>query len=222
MAPVNKLRFLFDRFLESAYVKDAKKGYVVVKDFNLTIDPDVLQFASRCWADRYHHQTDIDAIVGLPDAGARLVSILAEMLRIPAILPSKRSLIVPGAWENVVSFSNSSFTMSTPVVSSASSSGVAESVATPGEIKSHIGFVKPGMKVLLVDDVVAHGNTAIAAITALQKAGAEVVGLAVLFDKTWQGGKAKVLAETGIDPYSLISIKTITPDGKLELEEHNL
>lgn len=210
MAPVNKLTFLFDRFLESAYVKDAEKGYVVVKDFNLTIDPDVLQFASRCWADRYHHQTDIDAIVGLPDAGARLVSILAEMLRIPAILPSKRSLIVPGGWENVVSFSNTSFTMSTAAA------------AFPGEIKSHIGFVKPGMKVLLVDDVVAHGTTAIAAITALQKAGAEVVGLAVLFDKTWQGGKAKVQQETGIEPYSLISIKAITLDGKLELEEHSV
>jgi adenine/guanine phosphoribosyltransferase-like PRPP-binding protein len=195
MAPVNKLTFLIDRFLNSAYVKDAQKGYVVVKDFNLTIDPDVLQFASRCWAEHYHYHTDIDAIVGLPDAGARLVSILAEMLRISAILPSKRSLIIPGAWEDVVSFTNASFT------------------TNQEEIKSHIGFVKPGMKVLLVDDVIARGSTAVAAITALQQAGVEVVGLAVLFDKAWQGGKAEIKAKTGIEAFSLISIKEITQEG---------
>jgi xanthine phosphoribosyltransferase len=199
MAPVNKRTFLLERFLESAYVKDAQKGYVVVKDFNLAIDPDVLQFASRCWAEHYHHQTNIDAIVGLPDAGARLVSILAEMLRISAILPSKRSQVVPGAWENVVSFTNASFT------------------TNQDEIKSHIGFVKPGMKVLVVDDVVAHGTTAIAAINALKQAGAEVVGLAVLFDKAWQGGRAKILQETGIDTCSLISIKEISTEGKVIL-----
>ncbi|HEX7018350.1 MAG TPA: hypothetical protein VF209_05600, partial [Patescibacteria group bacterium] len=86
----DKLEFLQQKFLQTAYVKDAKKGYIVVKEFNLTIDPDVLEFASRCWAEKYHDVRDIDAIVGLPDAGARLVSVLGEMLRVQHILPSKR------------------------------------------------------------------------------------------------------------------------------------
>jgi adenine phosphoribosyltransferase len=199
MTTTDKLDFLKTRFLRSAHVKDAKKGYIVVKDFNLSIDPDILQFASRCWAEKYDKNIQLDAIIGLPDAGSRLVSVLADMLRVKAILPAKRTAVVPGAWESVVSFSNASFT-------------------TDQEgIKSHIGFVKPGMKVLLVDDVVAHGSTAVAAIQALQKYGVEVVGLAVLFDKVWQKGIDKIKQETGVDVFSLIRIKEITAEGKISI-----
>lgn len=195
----NKLSFLKQRFLESAYVKDAQKGYIVVEAFNLSIDPDILEMASSCWAQNYHHDTHIDAIVGLPDAGARLVSILASMLRVRKILPSKRTITIPGAWKDVVSFSNDSFTTNAE------------------DIQSHIGFVTPGMRVLVVDDVVAHGTTAVAAITALQAAGIEVVGLAALFDKTWQGGIQKIKDQTGVDTFSLISIKEITEDSEIVL-----
>lgn len=195
----DKVTFLKQRFLDTAFVKDAEKGYVVVKEFNLAIDPDVLQFASRCWAEKYHLRKDIDAIVGLPDAGARLVSVLADMMRIPQILPSKRVPTPPGAWQDVVSFSNSSFT------------------TDQDDVVSHIGFVKTGMKVLVVDDVVAHGTTAVTALKALQEAGAEVVGLAVLFDKAWQGGVERVKKETGIETYSLISIEDIASDGTITL-----
>ncbi|HEX7018106.1 MAG TPA: phosphoribosyltransferase family protein, partial [Patescibacteria group bacterium] len=101
--------------------------------------------------------------------------------------------------ENVVSFSNASFTMNSE------------------EVRSHIGFVEAGMKVLLVDDVIAHGTTAVTAINALQAAGIEVVGLAVLFDKAWQGGRERIKKETGIEPFSLISIQEITPEGEIRL-----
>lgn len=197
MTTEDKLEFLKRKFLETVYVQNAEKGYVVAKSFNLAIDPDVLEFASRCWAEHYHHIKNIDAIVGLPDAGARLVSILGQMLRVDTILPSKRATVVPGAWQDVISYSNRSFTMS------------------QDEVKSHIGFVKPGMKVLVVDDVVAHGSTAVAAIKALQNDGVEVVGLGVLFDKDWQGGIDRIKKETGVKTFSLISIKKITPDEKL-------
>src|SRR5947209_3044957 len=99
MTTSDKLEFLKQRFLHNAFVKDAKKGYIVAKTFNLSIDPDILEFASRCWAERYHHDTHIDALVGLPDAGSRLVSLLAQMLRVKMILPSKRATTIPGAWE---------------------------------------------------------------------------------------------------------------------------
>jgi len=196
----DKLSFLRQRFLESAFVKNARKGYVVVEAFNLNIDPDILEMASSCWAQKYHHQTDIDAIVGLPDAGARLVSILGSRLRVKAILPSKRTTVVPGAWKDVVSFSNDSFTTDSQ------------------DVQSHIGFVKAGMRVLVVDDVVAHGTTAVAAIKALQKAGVEVIGLAVLFDKTWQGGVERIRQETGVETFSLINIQEISQKGELTVK----
>lgn len=194
MTTDDKLTFLKQKFLQTAYIKDAKTGYVVVKEFNICLDPDILQFASRCWAEHYHHDSHIDAVVGLPDAGSRLVSLIGEMLRVKSILPSKRTSVAPGAWENVVSYSNHSFTTG------------------QDEVMSCIGFVKPGMRILVIDDVVAHGSTAIAALKALQSAGAEVVGMAVLFDKLWQHGKEKVKQETGVDVYSLINIKEIKPN----------
>ncbi len=201
MTTDDKLHFLRQKFLDCAFVKDVAQGYVVVKEFNLSIDLDVLEFASRCWAEQYHHDTHIDAIVGLPDAGARLVSVLGEMLRVKTILPSKRTAIIPGAWEDVISYSSKSFTTG------------------QDDIKSHIGFIKSGMRVLLVDDVVAHGDTAAAAIKALQQAGVEVIGLAVLFDKVWQKGVELIKQETGIETCSLIRIESISTDGKLILKK---
>ena len=199
MTTADKLDFLKQKFLKAAFVKDAHKGYVVVKEFNITIDPDVLEFASRCWAEKYYPDKNIDAVVGLPDAGSRLVSILAQKLQVNSILPSKRSPQVPGAWEDVVSYTNSSFTMDKT------------------EVVSHIGFIKNGMRVLVVDDVVAHGHTAIAAIQALQKAGATVVGLAVLFDKVWQQGIETIQKETGVETFSLVRIQKIDEQGKIYL-----
>lgn len=199
MTTSEKIEILQQQFLKGAYVKDAAQGYVVAKEFNLTIDPQLLTIASQCWAEQFRNTHNIDAIVGLPDAGARLVPVVGSMLHIPHILPSKRAAVVPGAWENVVSFSNASFTTGQQGVS------------------SHIGFVEPGMRVLVLDDVIAHGNTAIAAIQALKAAGAEVAGMQVLFEKVWQGGSKKIAQETGITPFSLIRIEEIQPDGSIIL-----
>lgn len=201
MTTQEKLGILQQLFLKGAFVKDAAQGYIVAKQFNLTIDPQILSIASQCWAEQYRSEKGIDAIVGLPDAGARLVPLLATMLHIPQILPSKRSVITPGAWENVVSFSNASFTTGLQAVA------------------SHIGFVEKGMRVLVIDDVIAHGNTAIAAIKALQKAGVEVVGMQVLFEKVWQGGSELIKKETGITPFSLIRIQEIQPNSTIILAE---
>jgi xanthine phosphoribosyltransferase len=199
MTTDQKLHFLKDLFLQSAFVKDAQKGYVVVQNFNLTIDPDILELAARCWADVYKDRKDIEAVVGLPDAGARLAPVLAEKLHVRYILPSKRVPTPPSSWQDVVSYTNASFT------------------TNQDEVLSHIGFVKPGMKILLVDDVIAHGNTAVAAIEALQKANVEVVGLAVLFDKEWQKGRERIHQQTGVNSTSLISLKNISEEGKITL-----
>lgn len=62
-------------------------------------------------------------------------------------------------------------------------------------IEMHEDAVVPGARVLLVDDLIATGGTAIAAIRLLRKAGAEVVGAAFVVDLPDLGGAGRIAAE---------------------------
>lgn len=199
MKSSNTSAILQKEFLSIAKVQNREKGYIAAEPFNLALDPDLLSLVSRCWAEKYVEQPRIDAIVGLPDAGSRLVSVVADMLRVKKILPSKRTETAPSAWKSVISFSNGSFTTGKE------------------DVISQIGFIEPGMRMLVVDDVVAHGTTAISALKAMQAQGVEIAGLAVIFDKVWQGGVAAIEQETGVPVYSLIRIQEITQNDEIIL-----
>lgn len=56
-------------------------------------------------------------------------------------------------------------------------------------LEIHTDAVSPGERVLLVDDVIATGGTAAAAIRLLKGIGAEVVGFAVFIELAFLGGK---------------------------------
>jgi adenine phosphoribosyltransferase len=62
------------------------------------------------------------------------------------------------------------------------------------EMELHEDAVTPGQRVLLVDDLLATGGTALGAISLLQKLGADVVGTAFLVDLPELGGAAKIRA----------------------------
>lgn len=55
-------------------------------------------------------------------------------------------------------------------------------------LEVHVDAVSQGEKVLLVDDVIATGGTAAAAIRLLRRIGAEVVGLTVFIELVFLGG----------------------------------
>jgi len=65
----------------------------------------------------------------------------------------------------------------------------------------HIDAVKPGSKVLLVDDLLATGGTAGAAVSLLQKIGAEIVEASFLIELGFLTGRSKL---TSIPVRSLI------------------
>ncbi len=59
-------------------------------------------------------------------------------------------------------------------------------------IEVHQDAFRPGERVLIVDDVLATGGTAEAAASLIRRTGAEIVGLAVILELTFLGGRARL------------------------------
>lgn len=71
-------------------------------------------------------------------------------------------------------------------------------------IELHRGAVRAGHRVLLVDDLIATGGTALAGISLLRGEGAEVTRARFLADLPDLGGAAR-LRRAGVDPVSLMT-----------------
>ena len=54
----------------------------------------------------------------------------------------------------------------------------------------HLDALKPGTRVLIVDDLIATGGTALAAVRLVRRAGGEIVGARFLIDLPDLGGAA--------------------------------
>jgi adenine phosphoribosyltransferase len=74
------------------------------------------------------------------------------------------------------------------------------------EVEMHIDAISKGERVLLVDDLIATGGTATAAIKLLERAGGEVVLCSFVVDLPELGGAAKLRA-MGKDVVSLVAFE---------------
>ena len=78
-------------------------------------------------------------------------------------------------------------------------------------------YLAGGEKILIVDDFLASGATIMGLVRLAQTAGAEVVGIGTLIEKSFEGGRA-VLAPLGIPVESLAVIQSMD-GGKIEFSE---
>jgi adenine phosphoribosyltransferase len=62
-------------------------------------------------------------------------------------------------------------------------------------IEVHRDAFSPGERVLIIDDVLATGGTAEATASLVRRAGAEIVGITVILELTFLGGRAKLAGE---------------------------
>lgn len=73
-------------------------------------------------------------------------------------------------------------------------------------------YIKPGDRVLLIDDFLAVGNALYGLIDIVHQAGAEVVGAGIAIEKGFQDGGDKLRRE-GIHVESLAIVDSMTDDG---------
>ena len=73
-------------------------------------------------------------------------------------------------------------------------------------IEMHLDAVKPGERVMLVDDLIATGGTALAAIQLLTDAGAEIMAAAFVVDLPELGGTARLRA-AGVPVSTLVAFE---------------
>ncbi|MFR1315219.1 MAG: xanthine phosphoribosyltransferase [Clostridium perfringens] len=74
-------------------------------------------------------------------------------------------------------------------------------------------FIKPGEKILIVDDFLANACAVFGLIDVVKQAGAEVVGVGIVIEKGFQSGRAH-LEDKGIRVESLVTIDKIE-DGEV-------
>ncbi|TRW97548.1 adenine phosphoribosyltransferase [Paracoccus sp. M683] len=121
----------------------------------------------------------IDKVVGLEARGFILGGAIAHQLS-TGFVPIRKKGKLPG-----------------PVISEAYQLEYGEAV-----MEIHDDALKPGERVLIVDDLLATGGTAEAGIKLCQRLGAEVIGCAFVIDLPELGGRAR-LENLGMDVHAL-------------------
>jgi xanthine phosphoribosyltransferase len=74
-------------------------------------------------------------------------------------------------------------------------------------------YLAHGERVLIIDDFLATGSTMLGLVRLAQAAGAQVIGIGALLEKSFEGGRA-VLAPLGVPVESLVCISSMD-DGRI-------
>ncbi|WP_428239627.1 adenine phosphoribosyltransferase [Gynuella sp.] len=131
-----------------------------------------------CYVHRYF-EADIDAVVGIDARGFIIGAPIAYELR-SSFVPVRKKGKLPGET-------------------------VCESYELEygsAEIEMHTDALKPGSKVILVDDLIATGGTMLAAARLIEKLGASIVEVCAIVNLPDLGGSRK-LEEAGYKVFSL-------------------
>ena len=187
--------------LKARILKDGEnlgRGILKVDSFiNHQVDPSLMMEAGRELAARF------------ADSGATKV-LTAEISGIAPALTTALILDVPLLYAR----KTKPVTMTDPVYVEAAPShtkGVSVFLMTSPE------FLGPGDRILIIDDFLASGQTINALVRLVRHAGAELVGIGALVEKSFEGGRAE-LSRLGVPLHALAVVDDMS-DGRIVFAE---
>lgn len=145
-----------------------KPGILFYDITTLLADPDGLRELVDLMGAQYDG-ADVDMVVGMEARGFILAPTLAYRLN-AGFVPVRKPNKLPGATASVAY----------------------ELEYGSDELHVHLGAIKPGMKVLICDDLLATGGTAAATIQLVEEQGGIVVGCAFAIELTFLGGRDRL------------------------------
>ncbi len=150
-------------------VQDFPLPGVLFRDITpLLADPKAFEACMHIFRDRYRER-HIDAVMGIEARGFIFGSVLAHMLHIPFILVRKHKKL-PGE------------TLTVEYKKEYGTDTV--------EMQTHA--LKPGQKVIIIDDLIGTGGSAEAAIHLAKMAKADVIEVACVIELTELGGRERL------------------------------
>ncbi|MGT2828890.1 xanthine phosphoribosyltransferase [Streptococcus hillyeri] len=177
------------QLLEDRILKDGNVlGENILKvDSFLThqVDYKLMKEMGKVFADAYK-DSGITKVVTIEASGIAPAVYVAEALDVPMIFAKKHKNIT--MTEGILTAEVYSFTKQ-----------VTSTVSIAGK------FLSADDKVLIVDDFLANGQAAKGLIDIIQQAGAEVVGVGIVIEKSFQDGRS-LLEEQGVRVTSLARI----------------
>lgn len=166
-------------------VPDFPKPGILFKDITpLLADPRAFHITLDLLAQRYIGER-IDAVVGVESRGFIFGGALAARLN-ASFVPVRKPGKLPAKADRVAY----------------------KLEYGEAELEMHEGSIKAGAKVVVVDDVLATGGTAAAAVELARRQGGNVVGHAFVVELDFLGGRARLTesAGEGAKVYSLVHL----------------
>lgn len=180
------MRTLTDRILKDG--KCYPGGILKVDKFiNHQMDPNLMKAIAIEFIKRYA-STEINKILTIEASGIAPAIVMGLFLDLPVVFAKKKK---PSTMDNILSTTVFSFTKQREY-----------------NVVISKDYLTPSDKVVFIDDFLAYGNAAKGIIDLCRQAGAELVGMGFIIEKTFQHGRDEIEAE-GVRCESLAMIESL-------------
>lgn len=180
------MKTLIDRILKDG--KCYPGGILKVDKFiNHQMDPNLMKAIAIEFIKRYA-STEINKILTIEASGIAPAIVMGLLLDLPVVFAKKKK---PSTMDNILSTTVFSFTKQREY-----------------NVVISQDYLTPNDKVVFIDDFLAYGNAAKGIIDLCRQAGAELVGMGFIIEKTFQHGRDEIEAE-GVRCESLAMIESL-------------